>query len=232
MGIVNNLLRRERRAEEGPEFQAAPAVHQSQPPLMLLLPDAAGVATYALNVFPHAKAAEYYYLSQLTARNVWRNICRAIGQAVPMYQKRMAAVAAWNNGAVALKEALVAEAKMRIPLAGLDKEMMGEVDKTVKQAQKAMKLAEKDAARAAAEEEAEPAVAAALQEEVAAKAVFGDVETHSEDTNGHEKEPPGGLFTFFRATESRWEPSEEPFRGFNSPRGRFHHRNRDDERTA
>src|SRR5687767_9105915 len=60
MGIVNNLLRRERRAS-AENVELSPALQrESQTPLMLLLPDAGGVATYTLNSFPHARAAEYY----------------------------------------------------------------------------------------------------------------------------------------------------------------------------
>ena len=64
MGIVTNLLRRERK-QEPPEEPVATIVADAGPSLMVLLPDAGGIAAYQLHSFPSAKAAELYIDSTL-----------------------------------------------------------------------------------------------------------------------------------------------------------------------
>lgn len=64
MGFMNSLLRRK---SEGAPGEQPKVERKADPPtpLMLLLPDASGIASYHLNVFPSAKAAEFYLDSTL-----------------------------------------------------------------------------------------------------------------------------------------------------------------------
>lgn len=84
------------------------------------------------------------YLFQLKSRSAWRNASRALVEAIPLHNFKMAAMEGWNNCGIAIKEAVVAEAKMRIAQAGLDKALMTEVDRAVREAQKAVKRAIKE----------------------------------------------------------------------------------------
>lgn len=65
MGIMRGLRKKEKRSAEVVERPVSLKRADAPPPLMLLLPDAGGIATYTLNQFPSAKAAEYYLDSTL-----------------------------------------------------------------------------------------------------------------------------------------------------------------------
>ena len=67
MGIIRSLRKREgRKSQAGATEATAPKrAADSTPPLMLMLPDASGIAAYQLNQFPSAKAAEFFLDSSL-----------------------------------------------------------------------------------------------------------------------------------------------------------------------
>lgn len=69
MGIMQSLRKRDGRFQTGSTATIAPRRSAETPPqLMLLLPDAAGIAAYQLNQFPSAKAAEFFLDSSLRGR--------------------------------------------------------------------------------------------------------------------------------------------------------------------
>ena len=65
MGIVNGILRRDRGAAEQLPVKAPRPRADSPPPLMFMIPDAGGLATYQVSTFPSAKAAEFFLDSTL-----------------------------------------------------------------------------------------------------------------------------------------------------------------------
>src|SRR5262249_42300601 len=71
MGIMQGLRKKERsnsRARSAEAAQAPRKLPETTTPLMMLLPDAAGIAAYQLNEFPSAKAAEFFIDSSLRGR--------------------------------------------------------------------------------------------------------------------------------------------------------------------
>jgi hypothetical protein len=65
MGIVTSLLRRQRKQEEPQEEMQTVIESDAGPSLMILLPDAGGIAAYALHSFPSTEVAELYLDSTL-----------------------------------------------------------------------------------------------------------------------------------------------------------------------
>ncbi len=226
----------------------------------------------------------------------WRNAGYAIAEAVPAYQFKQQSVAGWTAASIAIKQALVADAKLRITLAQLSKSQMTEVEKAMKFTVSRRKHNRSSSAgkngrgkKAAAAEAAvdtsrapqpmaldarlpeeflpeeapmvgelvaEETVLAEVTEAVVvteepveenggeeltlletefAEALLAAVDAHDpnaeEPTEDDESEEPGQngahepLFpSLWRNTDaSRWKPREEPFNGFESPPGRFHH---------
>jgi hypothetical protein len=72
------------------------------------------------------------YLVQRTLIRFWRNAARAFAEAVPVHLFKQQSIAAWTTASISIKEALVADALLRIKQAGLDKKHMTGVDKAVK----------------------------------------------------------------------------------------------------
>jgi hypothetical protein len=72
------------------------------------------------------------YLVQRTLIRFWRNAGRAFGEAVPVHLFKQQSIAAWTTAAISIKEALVADALLRIKQARLDKKQMTGVEKAVK----------------------------------------------------------------------------------------------------
>jgi hypothetical protein len=72
------------------------------------------------------------FLVQRTLMRFWRNAGQAFGEAVPAYLYRQQSIAAWTTASISLKEALVAEALLRIKQAGLDRKRMSAVERAVK----------------------------------------------------------------------------------------------------
>jgi hypothetical protein len=62
----------------------------------------------------------------------WRNAGHALAEAVPMYLFKQRSIAGWIAASIAIKQALVADAKLRIMQANLNKAQMAEVEKAVK----------------------------------------------------------------------------------------------------
>ncbi len=72
------------------------------------------------------------YLVQRTLIRFWRNAGRALAEAVPVHLFKKQSIAAWTIASISIKEALVADALLRIKQAGLDKKHMTGVEKAVK----------------------------------------------------------------------------------------------------
>ena len=62
----------------------------------------------------------------------WRNAGRAFAEAVHAHFFKQQSIAAWTTASISIKEALVADALLRIKLAGLDRKHMSGVEKAVK----------------------------------------------------------------------------------------------------
>ncbi len=204
------------------------------------------------------------FLVRRALTRFWRNAGHALAEAVPVYLFKQRSIAGWIAGSIAIKQALVADAKLRITQANLNKAQMAEVEKAVKKTvtrskttktTKAGKNGHSKKADAEAEVEvtfAPPALLAGdakLPEEFLpvevvvetpapletefAEALLAAVDAHDldaeEPTADDEDEESSGaavdspLFpSLSRSHEaSRWKPREEPFNGFESPRGKF-----------
>lgn len=72
------------------------------------------------------------FLVQRTLIRFWRNAGRAFAEAVPVHLFKQQSIAAWTTASISIKEALVADALLRIKQAGLDKKHMTGVEKAVK----------------------------------------------------------------------------------------------------
>jgi hypothetical protein len=72
------------------------------------------------------------FLVRRALTRFWRNAGHAMAEAVPAYLFKQRSIAGWIAGSIAIKQALVADAKLRITQANLNKAQMAEVEKAVK----------------------------------------------------------------------------------------------------
>jgi hypothetical protein len=163
----------------------------------------------------------------------WHYAGCALEEAVSMYEFRDRAIAGWSNFTIAIKEAIVAEATLRIAQAGLDKKLIAEVEKVVRSKTRPRK--EKNGKKPVVEPilAPSPVTAARLPEEMLTQepeqALTAVSEPHANeqdaaatDASAVAPQEGGGFPGLWRNHDgARWEPREEPFRGFESPPGRF-----------
>lgn len=138
----------------------------------------------------------------------WTNIGGAMNAAVAAqeaYQRRRRIIVGWRNATTALMEAIVAEAKLRILHAGLDKRLIAAVDRKVKGKTK-ISLGKPAGRSTVIIERPEPVT------------TESEAESPSDEHAG--SAPPEHTA---HTIAKRWERREEPFDGFRSPPGRFHH---------
>lgn len=178
---------------------------------------------------------------------LWRNAGLAIADAVSAHLFKEQSIAAWQTATVAFKRAIVADAKLRIAVAKLDRKQLAAVDKLVKAATAKAAPGRKSRADDLAEESITQPVVPPLSMSLvmlpnefqpdASDDDFDDLreaQTAEEHCNALigdacDGVPPRPVRTpllpgLWRSGDaSRWKPREEPFNGFKSPPGRFHH---------
>jgi hypothetical protein len=204
----------------------------------------------------------FVYKQKIT--RLWRNAGLALGEAVPVHLFKLQSIDSWQTAIVAFKMALVADAKLRIAAADLDRKQMAAVEKQVKAALASATGrpagSRKNGKKAAAVEHVDFVPSVSLKTSVALPKEFLPdefFEDEAEDVTVPEvevvEEVAGDLFDEEPETDfaeepiapkrkaplfpglwrmhdsSRWKPRDEPFRGFQSPPGRFHHTEREDK---
>lgn len=175
------------------------------------------------------------FLVQRTLVRFWRNAALAIAEAVSEHLFKEQSIAAWQTATVAFRQAVVTEAKLRIAAAKLDRKQMAAVDKLVKAATARGKTAGSRESRAddvpgepeSAGEPFVPPLATSpvmLPDEFLPDALSSEADNENNDDRPVETKTTPLFPDLWRSHDpSRWKPRGEPFRGFESPPGRFHH---------
>jgi len=189
-------------------------------------------------------AVEAYFARKAGLESAWEALTFAFDDAVQAMIFRDQSIAAWQTATVAFRQAVVTEAKLRIAAAKLDRKQMATVEKLVKAATARGKTADSRESRAddAVEEiesAPEPFVPplATSYAELPGECLPDDSDNESAEQDDDltvdlfddaEEDGPAGsnntpLFPdLWRSHDpSQWKPRGEPFRGFESPPGRF-----------
>ncbi|MCH7809257.1 MAG: hypothetical protein IH863_01600, partial [Chloroflexi bacterium] len=171
----------------------------------------------------------------------WDAVAVAIAAAVPIRRRQIVAIHAWSNATLALNEATVAEAQLRIAQAGLDNKTMKGVTAAIRKA-KGGKVA--SVARKAAEQAVRVATSATVSvkatkpakvtsgrgksktaPEAAAKKTVADRATAATPAAVHDgltADETAAAIESWRFRESgRFTDKKDPFESFDSPPGRF-----------
>lgn len=155
----------------------------------------------------------------------WATMGGAMNDAAIAYENyahEQRVLSGWDHATTAIIEAIVAEAKLRILQAGLDKKHVAAVDRAVK-GKTARKPTKRSGKTATAQKLASSVVEVKRPKGMQGKDDDQPSEEHNEDESGEQSKPnvPG----LRRPNDpERWDSKEEPFDGFRSPPGRFHHR--------